>query len=123
MKALGYFAVVTGKGNQDDSIESIKEYEEKFFRNSKLFRYDTFLLNIIFLKKFFNFLLIFYRESIGISSQLTTRNLSLAVADCFWKMVRETVEQQADSFKATRYNLETEWKNNFPRYCLIINIK
>lgn len=61
-----------------------------------------------------------YRESIGISSQLTTRNLSLAVADCFWKMVRETVEQQADSFKATRYNLETEWKNNFPRYCLII---
>ncbi|XP_050527682.1 dynamin-like 120 kDa protein, mitochondrial isoform X2 [Daktulosphaira vitifoliae] len=93
MKALGYFAVVTGRGNQEDSIENIKEYEEKFFRNSKLFR-----------------------ESVGISSQLTTKNLSMAVADCFWKMVRETVEQQADSFKATRYNLETEWKNNFPRY-------
>lgn len=61
----------------------------------------------------------FYRESIGISSQLTTRNLSMAVADCFWKMVRETVEQQADSFKATRYNLETEWKNNFPRFLII----
>lgn len=60
-----------------------------------------------------------HRESVGISSQLTTRNLSMAVADCFWKMVRETVEQQADSFKATRYNLETEWKNNFPRFKII----
>lgn len=81
-------------------------------------KYDIFLLNIIFL-----FIHIFCRESIGISSQLTTRNLSMAVADCFWKMVRETVEQQADSFKATRYNLETEWKNNFPRYFLLIFIK
>lgn len=44
----------------------------------------------------------------------------MAVADCFWKMVRETVEQQADSFKATRYNLETEWKNNFPRFLKMI---
>lgn len=44
----------------------------------------------------------------------------MAVADCFWKMVRETVEQQADSFKATRYNLETEWKNNFPRFLTLL---
>ncbi|XP_035790198.1 dynamin-like 120 kDa protein, mitochondrial isoform X1 [Anopheles albimanus] len=92
MKALGYFAVVTGRGRKDDSIETIREYEEKFFKNSKLFQ-----------------------SGVTMSHQVTTRNLSLAVADRFWKMVRETIEQQADAFKATRFNLETEWKNNFPR--------
>ena len=82
MKALGYFAVVTGRGSTaDDTISDIKDYEETFFAKSKIFKSGA--IN---------------------SAQITTRNLSFAVSECFWKMVRDTVEQQADAFKATRYD-------------------
>lgn len=41
------------------------------------------------------------RDGMLKAHQVTTKNLSLAVSDCFWKMVRESVEQQADVFKGT----------------------
>ncbi|RMX56889.1 hypothetical protein pdam_00022710 [Pocillopora damicornis] len=92
MKALGYFAVVTGTGNTSEGIDAIRGYEEEFFRHSRLCKSGVFK-----------------------ASQMTTQNLSFAVSHCFWKMVRESIEQQADSYKAKRFNLETEWKNCFPK--------
>jgi optic atrophy protein 1 len=91
MKALGYFAVITGRGNSSDSIEQIQRYEREYFAKSKLFQNGML------------------RED-----QLGTRNMISSVTDEFWSIVKDSVNEQALLFKTLRYNLEAEWRNRFP---------
>jgi hypothetical protein len=52
-----------------------------------------------FSKTFPLFVYLEFRSGVFKASQMTTQNLSFAVSNCFWKMVRESIEQQADLFK------------------------
>lgn len=45
------------------------------------------------------------RDGVLKPTQMTTQNLSMAVSETFWKMVRESVEQQADAFKGIQSGL------------------
>lgn len=91
MKAIGYYAVVAGKSGKNEDIQEIKDYEEQFFLTSSLC--EKGILN---------------------PQQCTTRNLSAKVSECFWGMVKASIEQQADAYKATLFNLEAEWNHLFP---------
>lgn len=80
----------SGKGSSDESIEDIQSYEEEFFRHSKLFR-----------------------EGALRPHQTTTQNLARAVSQEFWKLVRESVQQQAEVIRADLSKKELEWKNTY----------
>lgn len=51
------------------------------------------------------------RDGVLKPTQMTTQNLSMAVSETFWKMVRESVEQQADAFKGIQSGLSYFEKN------------
>lgn len=51
-----------------------------------------------FLDKYSNYVICF-RTGVLSATQMTTQNLSLAVSERFWRMVKESIEQQADAFK------------------------
>lgn len=42
---------------------------------------------------------VIFRDGVLKPTQMGTQSMSMAVSELFWKMVRETVEQQADAFK------------------------
>lgn len=136
MKALGYFAVVTGKGAANSKIQEIKDYEEKFFSNSKIFKYVSHL----FSTELSVFLTGSYVIYIGlVSSKLINWQLQilvkrfLNVSGRWWEnpssnrptLIRVSGLRTSGSCAsffypvitstATRFNLETEWKNNYPR--------
>ena len=43
-------------------------------------------------------------------TQTSTQNLSMAVSELFWKMVKDNIEQQADAFKGTYCEISLLWQ-------------
>lgn len=71
-----FFRPLKTAGAKNESIDSIKEYEANFFRKSRLFREGALKL-----------------------TQMTTENMSKAVSERFWRMVKDSVEQEADTYR------------------------
>eukprot|EP00004_Rigifila_ramosa_P006477 TRINITY_DN1725_c0_g1_i5.p1 TRINITY_DN1725_c0_g1~~TRINITY_DN1725_c0_g1_i5.p1 ORF type:complete len:953 (-),score=259.51 TRINITY_DN1725_c0_g1_i5:43-2553(-) len=90
MKAINYFAVVTGTGSRtsEEDIDSITKYETEFFKQSTLFQ-----------------------SGVMRTSQTTTSNLAHAVQREFWKRVRSSVEQQLESLSHQIRKKNAEWSS------------
>eukprot|EP00123_Amoebidium_parasiticum_P016511 comp23471_c0_seq1/m.39216 comp23471_c0_seq1/g.39216 ORF comp23471_c0_seq1/g.39216 comp23471_c0_seq1/m.39216 type:complete len:888 (-) comp23471_c0_seq1:214-2877(-) len=90
MHALGYYAVVTGKGDANEDIEDIKRYEQDYFAKSQ-----------------------FFRDGVLRPQQTTTENLSRAISQEFWKLVKDSVTQETEAIRGELTNKELEWKNKY----------
>ena len=87
LRALGYFAVVTGNENKDASIAEIRNHENQFFQRSPL-------LNSGILQP----------------DQLGTNNLCDAVSKLFWRIVKNSLSGELQKLKEQLFILESEWK-------------
>lgn len=90
LRALGYFAVVSGTDDRDASIATIRKCENDFFQQSKLLR-----------------------SGILKAEQLGTQNMCDAVSRIFWALVKSSISTELVKLKEQLFLLETEWKNKY----------
>ena len=91
MAAIGYHAVVTGRGRAEDSVGEIEKHETGFFTRSVLSTGGYIP-----------------PEQAGMGS------LSEAVSLFFWNLVRESTEDQLMRFQEAHETLNLEWNSSFP---------